>query len=53
MFKDCTQCIGCWGKPEGERPLEDRGTGRVVLKLTFKKWLGGIDWMDVAQDRSM
>jgi len=25
--------------------------GRIILKFIFKKYDGGMDWMDVAQDR--
>jgi hypothetical protein len=25
--------------------------GRIILKFLFKKYDGGLDWMDVAQDR--
>jgi hypothetical protein len=24
---------------------------RIILKEIFKKWAGGMDWIDVAQDR--
>ena len=24
---------------------------RIILKLIFKKWDGGMDWIDLAQDR--
>jgi hypothetical protein len=32
--------------------LEDPGVdGRIILKWTFKKWDGSMDWIDMAQDR--
>jgi hypothetical protein len=32
--------------------LEDPGVDwRIILKWIFKKWNGGIDWIDMAQDR--
>jgi hypothetical protein len=31
--------------------LEDLGLdGRIILICIFKKWDGGMDWIDVAQD---
>jgi len=36
---------------EGDH-LEDPGLyWWILLKLIFKKWDGGMDWIDVAQDR--
>jgi len=36
---------------EGDR-LKDLGLDwRILLKLIFKKWDGGMDWNDLAQDR--
>jgi hypothetical protein len=32
--------------------LEDRGIdGRVILKWIFGKWNGGVDWIDLTQNR--
>jgi len=32
--------------------LEDAGVdGRIILKWIFMKWDGGMDWIDLAQDR--
>jgi hypothetical protein len=34
--------------------LEDPGVdGRMILKLISEKWVGGTDWIDLAQDRNM
>jgi len=32
--------------------LEDPGVeGRIILRWIFRKWVGDMDWMDLAQDR--
>jgi hypothetical protein len=32
--------------------LEDPGVdGRIILRWIFRKWDGGLDWIDLAQDR--
>ena len=40
------------GKPDGWNHLEDLGTdGRIILKWILGQWHGGMDWIDLAQDR--
>jgi hypothetical protein len=32
--------------------LEDPGVeGRIILRWIFRKWDGGMDWIDLLQDR--
>jgi hypothetical protein len=39
------------GRPEGRRPLgRPRHNGRIILKW-IKKWDGGMDWIELRQDR--
>jgi hypothetical protein len=39
-------------KPDGKNHLEDRGVdGRIILKWIFRSGMGGMDWIDMAQDR--
>jgi hypothetical protein len=40
------------GKPEGRNHLEDPGVDGIILKCIFKKWDGGLQWIDMAQDRN-
>jgi hypothetical protein len=40
------------GKPEGKGPLgRPRSSREDNIKWIFKKWEGGIDWIELAQDR--
>jgi hypothetical protein len=39
-------------RPEGRRPLgRPKCRWAIILKWIFKKWGGGMDWIDMAQDR--
>jgi hypothetical protein len=40
------------GRSEGRNHLEDPGVDGIILKWIFKKWNGGMDWIDMAQDRN-
>ena len=32
--------------------MKDPGVdGKIILRWIFKKWDGGVDWIDLAQDR--
>jgi len=42
----------CWGNL---REIDHLGVpvvdGRILLRWIFKKWDGGVDWIDLAQER--
>ena len=41
-----------WGNLSKRDHLEDPGVdGRVILRCIFRKGDGGMDWIDLAQDR--
>jgi len=44
---------GFWRRNLRERDhLQDPGiNGKIILKWLFKKWDGGMDWIDLAQNR--
>ena len=36
-------------KPEGERSLGNPDIdGTIIQKIIFKKWVGGMEWIDLA-----
>jgi hypothetical protein len=39
------------GKPEGKRPLGSPSVDERILEKIFRQWDGGMDWIDLAQDR--
>jgi hypothetical protein len=39
------------GKLEGRRPLGRRRHRWDDIKMIFRKWGAGMDWIDLAQDR--
>ena len=40
------------GNPRGRAHLEDPGIdGKIILRWIFRMWKGGMDWIDLAQDR--
>jgi hypothetical protein len=40
------------GRREGRHHLGDPGVdGRIILKWILKTWDGGMDWIELAQDR--
>ena len=44
---------GFWWRTLRERDyLEDPGLdGKIILRWIFRKWFGGMDWIELAQDR--
>jgi len=46
-------CTGLWWGNERERDhLVDPGVDvRTILRWIFRKWDGGMDWIDLARDR--
>jgi hypothetical protein len=41
-----------WGTLRERDHFEDAGVdGRLILRWIFRKWEGGRDWIDLAQDR--
>jgi len=41
-----------WGNLRERHNLKDPGIdGRIILKWIFRKWDGGMDWIDLAQNK--
>jgi hypothetical protein len=41
-----------WGNLRKRENMIDPGVdGRIILRSIFRKWIGGTDWIDVAEDR--
>jgi hypothetical protein len=41
-----------WGDlSEGDHLGDQSVEGRIILKWIFKKWDGGMDWIELPQDR--
>jgi len=41
-----------WGNVRERVHLEDPGVdGRIIVRWIFRKWSGGMDWIDLAQHR--
>jgi hypothetical protein len=47
-------CTGfCWGDLRERDHLEAPGVdGGIILRWIFRKWDGGMDWIDLAQHRN-
>ena len=42
-----------WGNLRERDHLVDTGvSGKIILKFIFKTWNGGMDWIDLAQDKT-
>jgi hypothetical protein len=41
-----------WGNVRERDHLEDPGVdGTIILRWIFRKWDGGMEWIDLSQDR--
>jgi hypothetical protein len=36
---------------ERDQVKEPGVDGRIILRWVYRKWIGGMDWIDLAQDR--
>jgi hypothetical protein len=44
--------VFCYTEVKGGHLGDPRVDGKIILKWIFKKWDGGMDWIELAQDKN-